>query len=227
MLNRFYSIFAFTSLSMAVILCSPNIGFGAIDDDDDMIGYESILNELNRETSRPTLRTNARTQRSSDPLDSVLFHGGLGVATLMQMVTFDDGTTHYLGQKGIQASFGIDLFSPYWIAEGTARSFGPTDGSRENVSLQEFELKVIHKDRFSNHLGYRIGAGLSARYMNLHRNQDVQTFTTPSGVATLGLDLYLTEKMSFGADINGRTAMISETPDQKSVDATLRVDFHL
>jgi len=226
MLNRFHSVAAVASLTMAIAFASPLTAFGYVDDEE-MMGYEAILNELNRESSRPAWRTTTKSPRSSDPLESVLFHGGLGIASLMQMVSFEDGTSHYLGQKGIQASFGIDLFSPYWIAEGTARSFAPTDGSRLRVSLQEFELKVFHKDRFTNQIGYRIGAGLSARYMNLHRDQDVQTYTTPSGVATFGLDLYVGEKMSFGADINGRTAMISETPDQRSVDATLRVDFHL
>lgn len=226
MLNRIYSVVTLASAAVAIILSSPLTASGYVDDED-VMGYEAILNELSRESNRPVLRATSKANRSSDPLDSVLFHGGIGLASLMQMVTFEDGSTHYLGQKGIQASFGIDLFSPYWIAEGTARTFAPTEGSRDRVSLQEFELKVFHKDRVSNQIGYRVGAGLSARYMNLHRSQDVVTYTTPSGVVTFGLDLYANEMMSLGADINGRAAMIAETPDQRSVDATLRLDFHL
>lgn len=193
---------------------------------EDVLGYDAIVNELNRENDRP-LTGKSTTLYSSPSLDTVLFHGGIGIASLMQTVTFADGSRTHLSQKGIQASFGIDLFSRRWIAEGTARTFDKSEDSNQPVSLQEFELKVIHKDQFNPSWGYRIGAGLSARYMNLHIGYDTETFTTPSGVATLGLDFYVTNKMSFGVDINGRSAMITETPDTRSIDGTLRVDFHL
>lgn len=195
--------------------------------EDNLLGYDAIVNELNRENDRPQLSGRSSMQAPSSSLDTVLFHGGIGMAALMQTVTFADGTQTHLNQRGIQASFGIDLFSRRWIAEGTARTFGNSEDSRQPVSLQEFELKVIHKDRLSADWGYRLGGGLSARYMNVHRAHDIETFTTPSGVATLGLDFYVTNKMSFGADINARSAMITDTPDSRSVDGTLRVDFHL
>jgi len=226
MLRRLVSIVALASLSFAAVASFPGFATGALEDDD-LVGYDEILNELNRESNRPVLRTHANTRRSADPLESVLFHAGIGLASLMQTVTFPDGASRYLNQKGIQASFGIDLFSPHWIAEGTARNFSPTEGSNASVSLQEFELKVLHKDLYTSRVGYRIGTGLSARYLNLQRGQDTITYTTPSGIVTFGIDLYANDKMSFGADLNGRTAMITDTPDEGSIDATLRIDFHL
>lgn len=196
-------------------------------EDADMQGYDSIVNELNREANRPILRAQQASRAANDPFESVLFHGGLGVATLMEMVNFADGSHVFLGQKGIQAAFGIDLFSPNWLAEGTARTFAESEDPPIHVSLQEFELKVITHDRLSHELGYRMGAGLSARYMNVRHGADSTTYTTPTGLATAGLDLFLSEKASVGVEVTGRSAMITDTPDKNSIDATLRVDFHL
>ena len=79
--------------------------------------------------------------------------------------------------------------------------------------LQEFELKIYGRHRVGRQLGARIGFGLSARYMNvIHGQGNVDTFTTPSAIATLGFDIYMSERVSVGLDVNGRSAMISETP---------------
>lgn len=195
-------------------------------DDGESIGYDSIVNDLNREADRPALRARQAANRSTG-MESILFHGGVGVAALMEMVTFEDGSQAYLSQKGIQASFGIDLFSSNWLAEGTARTFNEAEDNAKRPALQEFELKVIYRDRLSRQVGIRVGGGLSARYLSVKRPDDTYIYTTPTSVATMGLDIFMNDTVSFGFDLSGRSAMVADTPDKNSIDTTLRLDFHL
>jgi hypothetical protein len=213
-------------------------------DNDDVQGFDSIVNQLRKESTvqENTVRAKVRAQHQSesDPFANVLFHPGFGLTAMTETVSLASGQTLHLNQHGIQASLGIDLFSDNWMAEGTARalggssdsSTGATSGSAGNgtpdTTLQEFELKVIYRDRLTNKTGFKIGVGLSARYLTVQNaGQAAVTYTTPTGVVTAGYDYFLTEKFSIGADLNGRSAMISETPDRGSVDGTLRLDFHL
>ena len=43
----------------------------------------------------------------------------------------------------------------------------------------------------------------------------------------MGLDAFVSDKVSVGIDLSGRSAMIADTPDKNSIDTTLRLDFHL
>ncbi len=45
-------------------------------------------------------------------------------------------------------------------------------------------------------------------------------------IATGGLEMYLGDRFSVGLDLNGRFAMVGETLDKNSFDATLRMDTH-
>jgi hypothetical protein len=198
------------------------------DDSTDDQGYDQIVNDLNRQVDRPAALSRAKmAQQPSEAFDSILFHGGVGVSALSQTLTFDNGKQVYVGQKGMQIAFGIDLFSPNWLAEGTYRNFAQTDDSSTRVALQEFEMKVFYRDRIEQQIGYRVGGGLSARYMTISQpGITSEQYTTPAGVGTLGLEFYLSEKISLGIDLSGRSAMISETPDKNSIDGTLRVAAH-
>lgn len=219
--------------AIAAILISTSPALAAFSrsapDDADTVGYDSIVNELNREANRPlgNSRTKLNASSSGDAFDSIQLHAGVGVANLMEMISFDDGTHAFMGQRGLQVSAGIDLFSPNWMTEGTFRNFGETEDSAIRISMQEWELKVIYKDRLARALGFRAGGGLSARYLTVRAPKAAQIdFTTPSTVANLGLDYFLSDVLSIGADISGRTAMVTDTPDKNSVDITLRVDTH-
>lgn len=216
-----------TTLSLTLLLTiSPRQAVANVTGDE--LGYESIVNQLNREMEGPAPRV--QTKRSAfDPFSEVMFHAGLGYAGLNQVITLSDGTNLHLNQRGMQVSFGIDLFSRNWLAEGTARSFGQSDELGTKASVQEFELKVVYHDRSgTGAAGYHLGAGLSGRYLNLQsRSGEQVTYSTPMGVATAGLDFFMSEKVSLGFDLNARDALIAESPDKGSYDATLRLDFHL
>ena len=216
---------------MLALLASPTLAATGGADDEDVTGYDTIVNDLNREAHRSeTASSRARSAArpsTGDPFDSIWMHGGVGLTSLMQDIRFDDGQRLYINPKGVQATLGIDLFSEHLSAEGSARSFTESDDSPVRVAIKEFELKLYYRDRFAPKLGFRAGGGLSARYMTIRRpRQDAVDYTTPTSVATVGLDLYLSDRFSIGADISARSALTAETLDRTSYDGTLRMDAH-
>jgi hypothetical protein len=213
-------------LSVVTVLAAAslsNVAFAG--DEDDVLGYDAIISELNREANpAPVLKTK---HKQVDPFENIWIHAGVGLATQMQTIDFADGTSAYLNQKGMQFVFGIDLFSENLAAEGSARSLSDSSNSTAHSSLKEFELKVFYKERFSKQMGFRIGAGLTARYLTLQKTGEMPVdYTTPSSVGSIGLDLFATDRLSLGADVNARGPLIAETLDRGSYDATFRVDMH-
>lgn len=195
----------------------------------DNMGYDAIVNSLSKEQASRNATSRARepVKYEESSLDSVWMHGGVGFANYIQSVRFNDGTTAQLNQKGIQAALGIDLFSPNWMAEGTARSFAEDGDAKVRSAVHEFELKVLYKDRLSPRLGFRAGAGLTGRYLSIKRlGLPDEEYTTPTSVATLGGDVFMNDRFSVGADMNARNSLIGETIDHNSFDLTLRVDAH-
>ncbi len=221
------------ALSLFLLLgLSPWSSTPASADDDslevDMMDYDAIVRELNTATS-PGARSRARVSpdTSDDPLATVLFHGGVGFASTLERIRHA-GQRIDMHQQGIQAAFGIDLFSDHWLAEGTARSFGGADYGKYNISLKEFDLKLYYRDRIGPKLGLRLGAGLSARYLRVidSPRQAGFVYTTPSSVAVIGMEFFVVPGLSIGAELSSRNALIAETSDRNAADATLRLDTH-
>lgn len=203
----------------------------AVGEEDDLIRFDTIVRELDRQSSG--LGGNSRGQlrtKKSDPFADIWIHGGVGVANTTQKIeipALGGGTESVrLQQKGYQATLGIDLFSPSWAAEGVARSFGEEQEGDVRAALKEFELKLFYKSPFTRRAVFRIGGGLAARYLTLHRPDQVLEYTTPSSVITLGLDFYVNRAISIGADLSARNSLINETVDQTSYDGTIRMDTH-
>lgn len=220
-MDRFFSRVAF---ALALVAALSQTSF-AQEDESSHDDYDTILNQLNKEAARSTARISGN--QGASPFDDVWIHAGIGLTGLVQDISFDDGTMHTMNNRGIQAALGIDLFSEHWLAEGTARSFGENEDSNVRASVQEFELKVIYKDRLAKSANFRFGGGLSGRYLTVKRyGQAPMEYSTPMSIATTGLEMYLGDRFSVGVDLNGRFAMIGETIDKSSVDATVRVDTH-
>ena len=219
----------FTALVMVsvAIALAPSLLRAATEDETADLGYDAIVDQLNKETATSTVRTRQPVATASS-LDSVMMHGGLGFANYVQGINFDDGTATTLNQRGIQFALGIDLFSPNWMSEGTFRTFAEDGDGKISSSVHEFELKLLNKDRVgASRFGYRAGVGLTGRYLTIKRkNMAEKTYTTPMSVATLGGDLFINDRLSLGADVNARNSLIGETIDHNSYDLTLRLDAH-
>ena len=192
--------------------------------DNDHISYEGILSELSSSSKAPLSPT-----QNTDPFASIMLHGGVGlVSSYLNVGTKSSSLSGLL--TGVEASFGIDLFSSYWLAEGSIRSFGSDQIAKDlHISLREFDLKLIHRNPLNQHMLMRFGTGLSARYMDasgplIPEGRLMQT--TPAMILMLGLQAYLTRGVSLGADLSYRNPLIEETIDRSSLDASLRLDAH-
>jgi hypothetical protein len=137
------------------------------DDGADSQGYDAIVDQLSREQNARAATSRARqtSKVEENSFDTIWMHGGVGFANYIESLKFEDGTTTTLNQKGIQAALGIDLFSPNWMAEGTARSFAEDGDGKVRSSVHEFELKILNKDRFGTRFGYRAGLGFTGLYL--------------------------------------------------------------
>ncbi|MEK7357580.1 MAG: hypothetical protein AAB250_14095 [Bdellovibrionota bacterium] len=227
-MDRFFSRLALVAL-LAVAPLTFALAYDEAGDpsaDANVDSYDTILNQLNKETAKSTSRLNSMNTGTS-PFDDVWIHAGIGLAGIVQDISFADGQQHTLNNRGIQAALGIDLFSEHWLAEGTARSFGENEDGPVRASVQEFEMRVIFKDRLAPKANFKFGAGLSGRYLTVKRfGEATIEYSTPMSIATTGLEMYLADRFSIGLDFNGRFAMIGETIDKNSFDATLRMDTH-
>jgi hypothetical protein len=197
-----------------------------MEDDTEVMDYDSIVRELIGSPASGNSLNRARPVAPRDPFEDVLLHVGIGlVSTFARLDAGGDQIN--VDQRGFQATLGIDLFSEHWLAEGSTRSFGGTAYGANIVSLKEFDLKVYYHDRFSSKLGWRAGGGLAARYLTLKKTDaEPAKYSTPASIATLGLEYFLGPAVSMTAEISARNAMIEETIDQSSLDATLRLDTH-
>lgn len=231
--NRIFAVSFVAGLTALAIISAPSLARAQDDSDtsETTMGYDAIVDQLNRENAALAATSHAKAvaaQPSTESsLDNVVMHAGIGFANFVQGLRFDDGTATTINQKGIQGALGIDLFSPNWMAEGTLRSFGEDGDANLRASVHEFELKSYYKNRLNERFGYRAGLGITGRYLTVKRgNESPIEYTTPMTVATLGGDAFVTDRVSFGADISARNALIGETIDHSSYDLTIRVDAH-
>lgn len=203
-----------------ILLISPLVqAQGLLDDEMD---YDSIVESLGATTRAPL--------EDTDPLANVLLHASLGLASSYISIEPELGSGRSGFLKGIEASFGIDLFSRQWQAEGSVRSFNNDriDRSTE-IGLKEFDLKFLYLGALTRGVKFRTGAGLAARYLNVVNSGATpltaqSTYTTPASIFFGGMAAQITRNLSIGADLSLRTALIKETVDKSAVGASLRID---
>ena len=192
--------------------------------------FDNIVKSLSNSTRAKA----PSTTRSTNPLDTSEIHAGIGIASNFSSMHTAAGHNIHSTQRGVQAALGIDLLSPDWLAEGTARSFTDQDVPDARVVLKEFDLKVLNKGAFMGMFTYRVGAGLSARYLTVNEHSTDSAnpgelksdYVTPASVFTGGIEARFNKMISFGSDVSYRTALITETIDQNSFDFVVRVDAH-
>lgn len=190
---------------------------------EDLMDYESIVRELT-----PTKRSTYKSY-GLDPLAQVRFHVGVGFANSILSLSSDlENTNTRETLKGVQAKFGVDLLSPFWRAEGGIVTYEThKDEFGNNYSLKEFDLSLISLTPIGRVWGYKVGGGLSARYLDFTPNagEKIQ-YTTPSANIQLGILVHFSSKMTISTDLVYRRAMTKETIDQSAFDLSVRFDGH-
>jgi hypothetical protein len=185
----------------------------------DEVSYDSLVSELTQTNMQ-------RSERQISPFDEVRIHTGVSLVTAMTNIAIGNEQLTAIN-SGMQLSLGIDLFSKYWIAEGSLRSFDDYKDSKQTITLKEFDIKFLHSVPVSLYNVYG-GLGLSARYLYLHNNEtNVQTdYSTPASVVFLGFNKELSKSVSFGAECSRRATLISDTPDKTAYDLSLRMNAY-
>ena len=187
--------------------------------EDDYENYDTIVGQLS------TTRSSQNISYDNDPLANVRLHAGVGMAMSMTTLQRENGSDTSLFQ-GVEVNFGIDLFSPIWMAEGTYRNLGraeiETDNSVDFAELNEFDLKLVYRPYINRLLRFKTTGGLAARYMTYFDNVNNQrlNYNTPAWLASLGLEARITRTFAFTAEIAYRSSLIEDTIDDNAVGAS-------
>ncbi|MEZ4872321.1 MAG: hypothetical protein R2827_08760 [Bdellovibrionales bacterium] len=159
---------------MLLVLISTNV----LAEEDDFYSYDQIVKELSGATSTNKTRLKRVV---NDPFSNVLIHGGVGfTSSYLSLSPNNDSETITGFHSGIEATIGIDLFSRYWQAEGSVRSFGNETINKNQVSLKEFDLKIVYRDYWARKFFYRFGGGIAARYLKFKEAPQKRSLLLPS-----------------------------------------------
>lgn len=211
-----------TKNNIFILVCSILLSNPVFADSEEEYGldYDSIISQYSRTKEVQTA--------ASDPFESVKFHLGVGITNTFFNVDLQSNQKLFVSQRGVQANLGVDLFSRHWTAEGTFVNYGEEVYKNAKVSLKEFDLRLIYKNLVNTGWGYRIGGGLSARYLKISQNFGLadKEYSTPSTTLLGGIEAHLNSSLSVGVEVAGRSALIDDTPEAASMDFGVRVDGH-
>ena len=202
--------------SIAIALLFTSILASA---NEQFIGYDSIVEELNS--------SKTQSKNYKDPFQNVLIHSGVGFA--LALASLDrQGKTFQGILQGVEINMGIDLFSKVWMAEGSFRTLGDSS-FKENIDIKltEFDLKFVYRSYVSRLMKMRFDFGLAARYLDFSNKTDSEeNYTTPSSIASLGLEANISNNITFGAVVSYRSAITEDTIDSSSINTAVRLDTH-
>lgn len=188
-------------------------------DDESYSGYESIIKELSASHY-------SHVNQTAKPNEVIRFHAGVGMITSRLSLDLPSGLPDATTLRGYEARFGIDLFSPNWIAETAVRTFDPEPILNTQLSLREFDLLIVYNNEIGRPLHFNIGGGISARYLDLQgqiANDIAPSNTTPASILTAGISARFTPQISMGAQVSLRSPIVQETIDRGSLDGSIRL----
>ncbi len=178
------------------------------------VSYEDLLNRISNKKSY-------LKKESSSPFDEVLIHFGLAYVTSFSATSIPSNSlSNQL--SGLQLSLGINLFSPHWYSEATWRNFGVHSRFSQEISLRELDFRIGFQEDLSAKWKYRLGTGLATRFMHYSDNKSVNIdATTPALLINFGLFTPISDFVSLGAEVSGRSPLVSSS-DRGSWDLSLQ-----
>ncbi|MNJ98536.1 hypothetical protein D3C87_163030 [compost metagenome] len=209
---------ALVSLSL---LSAPALVWAAQDSSYEEVSYDDLLNELSAKQKKIT-------KESASSFDDVRLHAGIGyVNAFTNLATNNKNFNRHA--SGIQLSLGMDLFSPQWYSEGVFRNYGTTTEGSEDLSIKELDIKIGYTDKLESIWNYTLSAGLSNRFLKFKDSTKGISVdeTTPSFVISSGFMAQVHKRLSLGAELSARTAMINKSADKNSVDFAFRLTTSL
>jgi hypothetical protein len=213
-------------LSVSTIVWTSEVQ--ASDEDSSYSNYDAIVSELkaSMEETAPVPRKTAGIELE---WEDIALHGDLGFATSWVAVTSPNGVAGNGLMKGVQFGFGMNLFTRKVRAEGAFSNFSSESLSPNlKADLKAFELRMIYLPAIAHKMTMRFGLGLAARYLNLETNTggpaSVYQASTPSSVLLIGFERKINSTFALGPDISYRSAIVGDTYDKSSWDASFRLN---
>jgi hypothetical protein len=198
--------------------------------------YDSLVNQLSE---------SPESEYYDDPFNNVKFHLGVALVNTSFFLEYPQGSGTQVGQRGIQTSFGIDLFSPRWVAEGAYINFTESEYENARVAINEFDLKFFYNSKLSRLWSGRMGLGLAGRYLKIRRDISVESdetdeegnpvrktvaideeYSTPASMVFVGVNSDFTDAFSLGLEAALRRTLVSDAPDYSAFDVSIRIDGH-
>lgn len=183
--------------------------------------YDTLVQKFSRSETR-------LVKPGGDWLDRARIHLGVGVVNSIYSVAHLGGGRVQVSGSGFLASLGMDLFSPKWIAEGSIVSFGTQNTERAEVTLREFDLRLIYRSFPSGLFGVKVFGGLAARNLRINHygigRDSIRDYTTPSSLLGVGSDINIADAIQLALEVSTRNSMIDESPDQSTLDLTVRLN---
>lgn len=104
-----------------------------------------------------------------------------------------------------------------------------TSSGSEELTLREIDLKIGYTNRLESIWSYVLSAGLSNRFMRFTdstKNIDVDEMTPSLSVST-GFFAQVHRRVSLGAEVSAKTAIVNRTSDKNSFDFAFRLNTSL
>ena len=186
--------------------------------------YDQIVSDLSNFNSTKTSRKKIKKRRSYNSYPKA--HLGIGMGRSFYDSGNELSPSGVEEQGGLVINLGIDLLSREFGIEGSFANFGTSDNENGQQDLREFTLQGIFRPVLTSTWAVKLGLGLSSRFLDISSQGTQQSFRTPSGLFLFGVDRYLSDMVSVGADLSFKSAMISDTVDKSSANLSLRFDTH-
>ena len=196
------------------------------DDDEQFDDFESIVKNLSHSTAQ------LESPSGLDPFDLVKLHFSVGVVNNYLRLSSNQGLVSGF-ESGMQATLGVDLFSPNWMAEGTVRSFSETAIDDILVSMREFDLKIAYRIYPNRSLVPYLGFGVAASYLDIKENSvtpekkpvtRTEKYSTPNSILFAGANYRFTDGLGMGLECSYRSPMVEETIQRSSLDMAVRLN---
>ena len=190
----------------------------AEEDGESFVHFESLVTELRQSADAPT------TKRQDTSWEEVALHAGAGLTSSLINVTAPSGDRGTGLLKGLELFIGANLFTRVARAELLFRNYASEPlAPTLRADLREFELRFVYLPYFRDRMRLRLSAGLAARDMDLSTPGRRHVMSTPASSFAIGFERQLTPSVAISPGLAYRSAIISETFDKRSVDASVNL----
>ena len=187
---------------------------------EDIRSYDQIVRELSGGS------VSSKATDAGLKFEDIRFHIAVGAIGSRMSLKSDKGMPTTKNMRGAELVVGIDLFTRDWLAEGAIRTYTRQEFMETDVSLREFDMRLVHEHSMSRQSIIRAGAGIATRYLNFGASPAIgvsRSQTTPAMLALLGYKHNIVNNLMVSADLGYRSSFVDDTDDEGSVDASLRI----